>query len=61
MAGLPDPNAEDNAVDDACLVILKPRYRNFSNKRDTLNTAPFGKYIFFVVPNKRQMKILIIF
>ena len=23
VAGLPDPNAEDNAVDGACLVILK--------------------------------------
>ena len=25
VAGLHDPNAEDNAVDDACLVILKPK------------------------------------
>ena len=25
LAGLPDPNAEDNAVDGACLVILKPK------------------------------------
>ena len=25
VAGLPDPNAEDNAVDDACLVVLKPK------------------------------------
>ena len=25
VAGLPDPNVEDNAVDGACLVILKPK------------------------------------
>ena len=25
LAGLPDPNAEDNAVDGTCLVILKPK------------------------------------
>ena len=25
VAGLPDPNAEDNAVDGACLVILNPK------------------------------------
>ena len=25
VAGLPDPNAEDDAVDGACLVILKPK------------------------------------
>ena len=25
VAGLPDPNAEDSAVDGACLVILKPK------------------------------------
>ena len=25
VAGLPDANAEDNAVDGTCLVILKPK------------------------------------
>ena len=25
VAGFPDPNAEDDAVDGACLVILKPK------------------------------------
>ena len=25
VADLPDPNSEDNAVDGACLVILKPK------------------------------------
>ena len=25
VAGLPDANAEDNAVDGACLVVLKPK------------------------------------